>query len=276
MKKTIAMICSLFLVAAGAPTALAHWDSGDTTTPGVSDHPNVDTGGVAGDVVGVAGPAVVDTGGNAAGAAGMALCDVEVGEVDGDPGPQNEGDVDENEGPGEVPDHTWDDGGQGAACHVASYAESNWNTEGCGDTTDHGEAHAAGPAGPVYVGAACDIGSQNSGSANPTAPVSVAVCVVNQVLEGTPGEFVPCLDPLTDTSGTGFASCQQDGTSDATNLGYADNSGGVLVPSKTDAQSAVGGTTDCTTVGSTTVFVFEAVDLQLASASGPATHVWTK
>lgn len=263
MRKELVLLGALLMIGAVFPSAVAHWgDSsgfGDDNKP----EPGVVTDGVAGRVVGVSGPAVVGSYGYVVAASpGPASCDLEVrGSSDGDVTTQ-ETEVDEvATDAGQVPDNTFDDGGYGRACHVASYANEDFNTEGCGDTADHGEARAS-PAGvlPVFVGAVCDYGTSVT-ELDPTGAISTAICAVNTMFEGRPGGSLPCLDPLTNQR---FRNCQLDGAPDDVNYGYATPNSGPPVPATGDCPS-----------GTTSVLVFETVDHSRTSVSQPANAVWT-
>lgn len=297
MRKTFVILGAMLMVGAVLPTATAHWDwvkngvdcnnaqwdETDLFEPGLATkNLQEDTCGVAGRVVGFAGPSIVGTDGAVAGAAGLALCDIEVGDVTGGVGGSasanlNEVEIDEHKQPGSVPDNTWDDGGYGAACHVDSYSVNKWNTIGCGETADHGFARA-NPATPlpVFVSTGCDMGSVSTNSDPVNAVLGASSCSVNQVFEGTPGEIPGCLQAITQPAPSGYTSCRTDGSSDDGNFGYADESSGPAVPTNAETQATVGGGLDCSdTTRSTVVFVFKSVDLATPTVSGPATHVWT-
>lgn len=287
MRKELILLGAMLIIGAALPTAAAHWDwtnngpdcnntnfdERDPFLPGPKD-----TCGVAGRTVGVAGPAVVDTGGNVATGAGLISCDLEAG---GSNVASMETEVDENPTSGSLPDNTFDDGGTAGACHISTYTRKDFNTGGCGETPDHGYAYA-NPTGAsvtgVFISTGCDLGTTTGGGLNPSGVFSAAVCVVNLVLAGTPGSLVSCLTPLT-TPTTGFANCQQDGTTDDGNFGYADvaKPNGVPVPTKTETQNTAGGGLDCSgTDASTSIFVFETLDLRRGTVSQPADFVWTQ
>lgn len=275
MRTELAILGVTLMIGAVLPGGVAHW--GDASGFGDDDKPlSVTTDGVAGRVVGVAGHSTVDVGGNVEVAMAIGGCDFEVADVTGGGAPQaNEVEVDENPTNGAVPDNTWDDGGEGAACHSTAYANSGWNTEGCGEATDHAEARA-NPRSPVlgaFLGVGCDIGTMPSRYSVGNT-IAYGVCLINTMMSSGP-KPIQCLDAFRTPD---FRNCQNDGVVDAINYGYANEASGPPVPTKTETQQASGSYLDCSdTAGETALFVLEDVDQGTPSdsGSGPATHVWT-
>lgn len=258
MRTSHALTVAMLVAASLLPLAGAHWDQ--------SVLPGLPTDNVAGTVAGFAGPEVVGTSGTNLVARGLITCDLEVA----GPGDRwtraHEAEVDENPNPlaTTVPDNVWNDGGQGGACHVGSYALDDFNTIGCS-----GEARASVG---VYVTAACDAGTVGGGNALPTVDdaLGTGVCAANEVTTARMS-FITCLAPLT-TSTSGFANCNNDGSADVSNTGYATPSVGPAVPL---VSCAVEADTD----GSTAAILVHSpvVDLRGGTPSTTATattHVW--
>lgn len=126
---------------------------------------------------------------------------------------------------GIVPDGTWDDGGQGGACHVSMYAEEDYNTVGCAGSS-HAEDGISGA--NVWMLVSCD--------AETSVGVGMVSCVINAAAQGGSNlaqcisgfEDLPCVVEQTCGVGT-FASCGADGQADAVNLGQGGGNGGIGV-----------------------------------------------
>lgn len=189
------------------------------------------------------------------GALGAALCDLEVGILDGTglvPGgnPDDETFVDNTAEPGgAVPDGTWDDGGFGGACHVSTYGGSNPNnnantnppnTNNNAFTECEGTAYAEdkvlGADVPIFV--ACDFAEF---VASPFPPPALVPGLVNCAIASKPiPDRVQCaqnnltkgIDQILNPPPGGFASCTRDASSDVAKLGKGGGhiGDGVTVP----------------------------------------------
>lgn len=166
-------------------------------------------------------------------------------------GPGNEEVIDHQPAPGSVEDGTWDDGGNGGACHRSDYGEpSEYNVAGCGENDYNNErtpsAHAEDKTSGsrVWIGAACDVYTNYYGN-----PQSGEMCVTNRMGWGG---TVDVLDPtsnviIEDCIGqaeelTGFPPvllCGPDGIADIVNYGPGGGSLGVGVPYPLDPSTCV-------------------------------------
>ncbi|HUR25203.1 MAG TPA: hypothetical protein VM327_04210 [Candidatus Thermoplasmatota archaeon] len=248
--------CLLLLAAAIAPGVLGH----DERTSLDAAHAALGAvnNGVSGRYVGAAGPAVaVDayTNPDDTLATGSMLCDGEVA-VDQPGFALNEQTVDGGSG-GLVPD-TVDDGGQGGACHVATYQTNgggtpadNYNTPGCLPTTNWAAGYDL--LGDNWLAATCDYQTVEGGESSLEV---LLACVVNEVvlqtdvtaLEPCVLAFVDCtLDP---TCQDGAVSCGADGFADGIHFGYGSGANGAkaFFPSN-----------PCSGVATSGIFVWEMV-----------------
>ena len=228
------MGCLLLLAAVASPGVFAHDD-----TCYYCDHTHDKPDGVVGTYVGSAGPALAldayvypqDTL-----AAGSMLCDAEVVFDDNTVplGLANEPTVDGNPTIGNgviTPDGRWDDGGQGGACHVATYGTGIFNTRGClGGNIARGETTATGS--DVWLAAGCDWKIDEGGTSSDQTLLS---CIINEVILQTDplalldciAQFVDCLlDPACGATGA-TQTCGVDSSADAVNFGYGLGTAGV-------------------------------------------------
>jgi hypothetical protein len=287
--------CLLLLAAAMTPAVLGHDER--ATSPGTAN-------GVSGRYVGAAGqsttdrslnnPAVIE-GADVTSAGGLMNCDLEVA----GPGlvkiPLDESLVDGASGGTQT--NTWDDGGEGGACHTTGYDVADYNTDGCPDAIARAEDSLAGNTesgvanGDVWIGASCDWEATDDGS--DLGPVT---CIANGI-DIPPNDALECIlrlvncliSPLTcPTMGTD--SCGNDGTSDGTNFGWGGD--GVAYPRVSaqfgEAFKLGGGSTDTDgdncpdSDASASVFVFANVDVDNGTSPPTVTaypvgsgEIWT-
>lgn len=281
--KTTALLGSLLLLAAAVPLTAAHLGENGSYTSGVltDDYcrdggtgaytgptasvdaaadlatDNFDAGcthhdGVSGTYYGPAGayidsPTIFTTANPFV--TGAMLCDAEVLGTGSSPSPQDEEKVDDADG-GMVPDGTFDDGGQGGACHTQDHYENEgYDTPGCEGTAFAKDAVSGGD---VWIGAACDWKATDTGP-------GLVTCAVNEVLGwnlSDPPSIIPgladCASNFGDGGGT-FQSCGSDGVADS--IGYDHGTNGV-----TFVNGAAGDNCDPDTDPSAAVFVFEYVN----------------
>jgi hypothetical protein len=170
---------------------------------------------------------------------------------------------------GMVDDGTWDDGGQGGACHTNGYGDASYNTLGCSGTS---HAEDAGSEYHVWISASCDDSSQVSDG----GPV---LCLVIAIQSGGNGGDGCVLDALCEGCGE-FASCGADGTADEVNLGEGggdfDEAASTQVPFSNDPSAPGGGVpypldiAACDPFATAATFVFEGVEANAGIGSDPA------
>lgn len=252
--------CLLLVAGALAPNVLGHQAGG--------------TAGVYGTYYGAAGPAVLPNGHSAPEetlSAGQMLCDMEVLGSGGAPDPDfDEVDVDHSAG-GNMADGTFDDGGQGGACHTNHYGWAPYNTDGCLQSTAF--ATDVDAAVDPWIGASCDFETVTGGT--PQSQI-FTTCVVNEILTQDVLGIVDCAtaflacttSPVGCASG-GVRTCGADAIADGINYGHG--SAGVAFPyssgsahqgtafeDATDDEAVID--IDCSSADATSaVFVFSAV-----------------
>lgn len=193
MRFVALLAASLFFLSIG-PGAEAHDDAGSRAG-------DVDDG-VTGNFVGAAGTYTNVNGYETY--QGTMTCDREVGGDGSSVQPADEVTVDGSPG-GSLPDSTWNDGGNGGACHTIDYGVPSYNTSGCLD--DGARASQVGGTA-VWIAAGCDWKTDGI-ACNPSAVRGgTTMCTIG----GTHGD-PPCTLPPCELS------CGADGVVDAFNFG---------------------------------------------------------